>query len=204
MFQRIGAPPAIIGGMKRLLTPLVLVALTTSAPAAPAGSMREVAAARLADARALLGVSLEALGAAPSKQELARVHRAMEDIQAGLDAYFHGPAPTDPAGKSAMAAMRREVMFLLGGPEPSIVVAEDVLRFRPALHRRLAGICRQLGEFRRAIEHLRAAQAVEGTRAEDLQVLVADHRALGDGAGAAAVEAELRAFRAQEAATARP
>jgi hypothetical protein len=104
-----------------------------------------------------------------------------------------------------MAALRAEVMRLLGGTAPILVVSDDILRFQPDLHRRLASWAAELGEFRHAIEHLRVAQATDGGRREDLEALLAAHRALGDAIGVEAVSAEMRALSEPGAtATGRP
>jgi hypothetical protein len=180
-------------------------AAPSAAPAPPAPTVAAPLAAKLARARAAFEAELTALAATPSRAQLDQVHRAMREIQSGADAYFHGAVPANADARAAMAALRAEVMRLLGGAVPILVVSDDVMRFQPDLHRRLAGWAAQLGEFRHAIEHLRAAQAADGGRREDLEALLAAHRALGDATGAEAVSAEMRALSEPGAtATGRP
>jgi hypothetical protein len=180
--------------------------VSVAAPPAPAApTVAAPVAAKLARARAAFEAELNALAAAPSRARLDQVHRVMREIQAGADAYFHGAVPANADARAAMAALRAEVMRLLGGTAPILVVSDDILRFQPDLHRRLAGWAAELGEFRHAIEHLRVAQATDGGRREDLEALLAAHRALGDAIGVEAVSAEMRALSEPGAtATGRP
>jgi Flp pilus assembly protein TadD len=165
------------------------------APPAPAPRDTSAPVAlRLAQARAAFEAEMTALAVSPSRSQLEQVHRAMREIQSGADAYFHGAVPTTADTRAAMVALRAEVMRLLGGAVPVLLVSEDVLRFQPEVHRRLATWAAQLGEFRHAIDHLRSAQAVDGGRREDLEALLAAHRAMGDAPGADAVSAEMRAL----------
>lgn len=167
------------------------------AVAAPRGTPESAlvtTAARLATARDKLEQALGALDAAPTRERIAEVHRAMDDIREGLRVYFHGRFPIDEDGRTALRAVRAEVMRLLGGVRPVVVVAHDVLRFHPTVHRQVARICQQVGEFQRAAEHLRAVQAIEGSTRQDLEALVAAYRAAGDERGASGAAAELRAL----------
>lgn len=195
---------------------LLLALLTCAAPGgavrgapAPApqsgGALPDLGttADRLAAARTALARALSDLAATPSRPALQAAHGAMRDILAGLDVYFHGPAPApgSSGARPGAAALRSEVLRLLGGDHPEVVIAQDVLRFRPAVHRQLAAACQKLGDLAAAAEHLRAAQAelrAEGlpqtAAADDLRALLAVYRAAGDTASARAVEAELSAL----------
>lgn len=171
------------------------VAPTTPSAGAPSPpSVIPESAPRLARARALLTASLTALAGSPTRQHLAEAHQAMRQIEAGMDTYFHGPAPASPEARTHFVALRAEVMRLIGGEQPAVVVADDVLRFRPALHRQLAAVAQKLGDFRAAVEHLRAAEAVDGPQPDDLTALAAAYRAAGDKDAAQAAEAELKAL----------
>ena len=169
---------------------------------APSEAGAKSATVALARAQDALQGALASLASAPSRATLDQAHRAMQAIQSGIDVYFHGAAPKTPKARAAFGNLRTEVMRLLGGAEPILIVSDDVLRFQPALHRRLAAVSVRFGQFRHAIEHLRAAQAVDGSRTEDLEALLVAHRGAGDPRGALAVEAELRALKGLEATAA--
>lgn len=175
-------------------------AARSDAPASDSGSP----AARLATARSRLETALGALDGTPTRERITEIHRAMDEIRGGLRAYFHGRPPTDDAGRAALSGLRAEVMRLLGGPRPIVVVAHDVLRFHPTVHRHVARVCQQVGEFHRAVEHLRAVQAIDGARPDDLAALVAAYRAAGDERGATAAAAELNALGPAATATGVP
>ncbi len=159
---------------------------------------------RLAAARTRLDRALGVSETTPTRERLAEIHRAMDEIREGLSLYFHGRLPGDEAGRAAWAGLRSEVMRLLAGGRPVVVVAHDVLRFHPSVHRHVARVCEQVGEFRRAIEHLRIVQAVEGPTAGDLRAIVAAYRAAGDPDGAAVALAELEALNASATTTGVP
>jgi len=194
------------------LAGLVLIGAIGASSVGPAGAVPRgqiesalvTTAARLAGARDSLERALSALDTAPSRKRVAEIHRAMDDIREGLRVYFHGQLPVEESGHTARRAVRSEVMRLLGGIRPLVVVAHDVLRFHPTVHRHLARVCQQVGEFQRAVEHLRAVQAIEGSTQPDLEALVAAYRGAGDEPGASAAAAELRALMGPASATGVP
>lgn len=125
--------------------------------AAPAPLVATGQAARLAAARADLNAAVRQLDADPKLVRPVRTaRRAMREIRRLVDASYH--AVNLRVARPAALALRQEVALTLGGPDAVLVLRDDVLHFRPHIHRTLATV----GSGRDADHHRRAATAAAG------------------------------------------
>jgi hypothetical protein len=138
-----------------------------------------------------LRAALATLREGGDAETLRRAERAMDALDAAVDAYFHAANLRQPQARPAAAALRGLLHGLIGGPAPLLALHDDLVVFRPAVQRDLAAACARLGDARGRIRHLRAAVAVEGATLDDLATLKAAHLALGETAAAEAVAAEI-------------
>ncbi len=148
--------------MRALLLALALLAAPTP-PAPPRVDAQSPA--RLRDARAQLQSALTALASRPEPAALRRAEAALAILDRTLDAYFHGPNLRDHAARPAVLALRPLIHALYAGPDAPMVLVDDVLRYRPRIHRALAAAARALGRHADAWRHLKAARAAGGDAA---------------------------------------
>ncbi|MCB9543954.1 MAG: hypothetical protein H6703_16115 [Myxococcales bacterium] len=147
-------------------------------------------AARAAAARAALGEALAVVGAAPDRAAVARAEAAMAALRGLVDTAFHAPNLRDEAARPHALALRGEVARLLAGEAAVMVLRDDVLHFRPAVHRALAGAARALGDAAGEVAHRRAVVAAAPEGAADWVALRDAWLAAGDRRSAAAVDVE--------------
>lgn len=88
------------------------------------------------------GQTLRAAVTLGSRADVERVEAAMRVVRRGVDAYFH--APNLLKARPVALAMRGVMRRLRADPDPVLRVVDDVLRFAPALHDRLAAACAAL------------------------------------------------------------
>ena len=102
----------------------------------------------------------------------------MKRVRAALNAYFH--APNLLKARPLALKLRGTLHALWRGEEPLLVLKEDVLRFHPKLHRRLAQLSLELGAQRRRVYHLEEVLAVEGESKALLEALALSWEVLGE------------------------
>ncbi|MBU0553999.1 hypothetical protein KKF91_03655 [Myxococcota bacterium] len=95
-----------------------------------------------------------------------------------LDAYFHAPNLKAEAARPLALRLRPIIHDWISGPTPIVALSADALRFRPALHRRLAEAHEAAGRLDAARRHRAEVLAVITTRA-DLAAWDALERGLG-------------------------
>ncbi len=158
----------------------------------PASADRGSTAAQLAKARVLLATEVsENARAVVDRAGLARIHRAMADVRRGVSAYLHGEVG---AGADA-EVLRRQVYLALNAESGLLLVVDDLLQFRPEIHRKVARLARSLGDLRAAVDHQLLAIAASVACEDDLVSLAACYRALGEVPAALETEAQLSALR---------
>lgn len=86
-----------------------------------------------------------------SKAAIHTIETAMTRIQRGLDAYFHAPNLLE--ARTDALAMRAVFRGLRQGDRPLIALVDDVLRFHPDLHDRIARACETFADQGCALRH---------------------------------------------------
>lgn len=160
-----------------------------AAPRVQAGDAARVVEARAALVSALAGVA--SVDPAASAEAAGRAEAAMATLRGLVDGSFHGVNLRDAGARVHALALRAEVAKLMGGAGAPMVLVEDVVHFRPAVHRALAEAAMARGAAAEAVRHW---QAVVGVARDDRAAWVGlrdAHLAGGDRAAAAAVEAML-------------
>lgn len=157
-----------------MLTILTALVFTMPAPRIAAGD-----APALARARAELNAAVAALTAGPTLAGERRVRVAMGRVDRLVDASFHAPNLRQPDARAPALALRHEVQLSLAGPHAVLAIRDDVLHFRPAVHRALADAARVRGAHARVVEHLRAALALGAHDLDHLAALKEAYLALG-------------------------
>lgn len=173
--------------MRWLVAVVVLVFAGGAGAAAP---VRAGDAARVVAARAALGEALGVIEKAPDRAAVARAEAAMAALRALVDTAFHAPDLRAEAARPHALALRGEVARLVAGEGAVMVLRDDVLHFRPAVHRALAGAARALGDAAGEVAHRRAVVAAAPEGAGDWVALRDAYLAAGDRRGAAAVDVE--------------
>lgn len=164
----------------------LLPGLALGAPRVEADSARKARAAR-----ETLVKTVRDLRRRPTRARLDAAQAAMRALEAAADAYFHGENLRAPGARPHVLALRHEIHLALGGEDPVLTLHDDVLHFRPAIHRTLADASRVLGERETEIRHLRIAIALSGPDSKRLGALRAAYLALGNRRGAEAVSQRL-------------
>ena len=162
--------------MIRTITVFVVVLLPiviSDAWAAP--QVRAATSVRLRKAHRALDRALARLAEAPrSPAKTIRIaESAMAAIERGVDAYFHGPNVRTQRARPHALALRQVVHELMGGPNAVLLVHNDVIRFRPAIHHAMARANRAIGRHAREAFHLREAITIAGPTLTDLRALAA-------------------------------
>ncbi len=168
--------------MSTLCTALIFM-LT---PALGSGDAAE--ASRL---RAEVREGARALELTPTTDAELRLQRAMTRLRQLLDASFHAPNLVDPSSRPAALALRREIRRTLAGRDAVMVLRDDVVRFRPEIHRALARAARARGDDAAEVHHLRLVLAVATNDVDQLAALREAYERLGRSASAAEVSRRL-------------
>ncbi|MCA9541409.1 MAG: hypothetical protein KC620_21065 [Myxococcales bacterium] len=184
--------PAKRGGMRLLIVVLLWASAGMAAPAVQSGD-----ADRLAAAESELRAALARLDADPAGG-LKAAEAALDVIASRVDAYFHGSNLTQPKMRAQVLALRRVVQPLMAGADSTLVLRDDVLRVRPAIHRALALAAARAGDAAAQVRHRRAALAGEGATAANLNALAEACTAAGDAACASAAKARAAGLKAAE------
>lgn len=127
-----------------MIAQLALVGIAVAAPP-------RLTAALVRQTEAALEILKAHPGPVTTRATLRRLEGAMDRIRQGVDAYFH--APNLEGARTEALAMRAVMRRLRADPRPVMAVVDDVLRFDPILHDRLAEGCAAIGDARCAREH---------------------------------------------------
>ena len=132
-------------------------------------------------------------GSAARVEPALRVaRRSMRVIDRAVDAYFHAPNLRRPTARPHALALREEIHGLFAHQGGLLVVHDDIVRFRPVVHRALARGCKRLGRRSEEARHLRSARLVSADAPVDLKALFEAYTAMGMSDAADEVKATLR------------
>ncbi len=173
-----------------MLTLLTALVFTLPAPRITAGD-----APALAKSRAELNAAVADLAASPTLVAERRVRTAMARIDRLVDVSFHAPNLRAAGARAHALALRHEVQLTIAGPSAVMAMRDDVLHFRPAVHRALADAARRRGAHARVVEHLRAALALGAHDIDHLAALKAAYLALGQVGRAEQIAARIEVLR---------
>lgn len=173
------------------LSVLVWAGVAGAAPRVRAGDAARVVEARAALASALAGVARAGADPVAGGEAAGRAVAAMAALRGLVDASFHGVNLREAGARVHALALRAEVAKLLGEAGAPMVLVEDVVHFRPAVHRALAEGAMARGAAAEAVAHWRAVVAVAVDDRAAWVGLRDAHLAGGDRAAAAGVDARL-------------
>lgn len=182
----------------RLIGSAALAAALLTAPAAAAPRVDAGDAARTDAALRTLREAVGRLKTGPTRAALDRAKGAMKTLEESVDRYFHAANLREPAARPHVLALRHQIHLALGAEDAVLTIHDDVVRFRPEIHRALADASRAVGDRAAEIRHLREAIALAGPDADHLAALRAAYLAMGRDADAEAVARRLAHLAARE------